>query len=176
MILPILLALGVWAFVSLSLWLNPPLRSKPAQPGREVTISGRPVEILPLEQFRVTVHPPCEECEWQLNKGPCFHARQPVPFSPIVDLYTTVLLEGLLLRGICDPSDNDQARQRLERDVYSKWLQAGGVAEGLNWRPGKLDVSLGGGFTAATHNYWYKMPIPSSRPVFGRQRKEPVYA
>lgn len=48
---------------------------------KDVTISGRPVEIVALEAFRVLI-------------------GTPVGFTPTVDLYVSVILEGLLLRGI----------------------------------------------------------------------------
>ena len=93
---------ALWALVTLSLWLNPPLRT-PA-PGKSVTISGRPVEILPLQNFTVTMVQPCGICEWRLNKGACTHYlhRRPSMLDLIPSLYDGVLLEGLLLRGIVD--------------------------------------------------------------------------
>jgi hypothetical protein len=48
---------------------------------KDVTISGRPVEIVALEAFRVVV-------------------GTPAGITPTVSLYCTVILEGLLLRGI----------------------------------------------------------------------------
>ena len=48
---------------------------------KDVTISGRPVEIVALEAFRVVI-------------------GTPAGFTPLVDLYASVILEGLLLRGI----------------------------------------------------------------------------
>ena len=100
MILLVLLALVSWAFVSVSLWLNPPLRDKPAPgPGKSVTILGEPVEITTLEQFTVTILNPCTCRAWFLNPGPCT-CPPPPPFTPTMDIYATVMLEGLLLRGI----------------------------------------------------------------------------
>jgi hypothetical protein len=48
---------------------------------KDVTISGRPVEIVALEAFRVVI-------------------GTPAGITPTVSLYATVILEGLLLRGI----------------------------------------------------------------------------
>lgn len=48
---------------------------------KDVTISGRPVEIVALEAFRVVI-------------------GTPAGITPTVDLYASVILEGLLLRGI----------------------------------------------------------------------------
>jgi hypothetical protein len=48
---------------------------------KDVTISGRPVEIVALEAFQVLI-------------------GTPAGFTPLVDLYVSVILEGLLLRGI----------------------------------------------------------------------------
>jgi|GEM_PF-4793341 len=48
---------------------------------KDVTISGRPVEIVALEAFQVLV-------------------GTPAGFTPTVDLYVSIILEGLLLRGI----------------------------------------------------------------------------
>lgn len=48
---------------------------------KDVTISGRPVEIVALEAFRVVI-------------------GTPSGFTPTVSLYVSVILEGLLLRGI----------------------------------------------------------------------------
>jgi len=48
---------------------------------KDVTISGRPVEIVALEAFRVVF-------------------GTPTGFTPTVDYYVSVILEGLLLRGI----------------------------------------------------------------------------
>jgi hypothetical protein len=48
---------------------------------KDVTISGRPVEIVALEAFRVVI-------------------GTPAGITPTVDLYCSVILEGLLLRGI----------------------------------------------------------------------------
>lgn len=48
---------------------------------KDVTISGRPVEIVALEAFRVVI-------------------GTPAGITPTVSLYVTVVLEGLLLRGI----------------------------------------------------------------------------
>jgi len=68
---------------------------------KKVFVSGRHIEIEPLEQFRIEVVPlNCEICEWQINKGECTH-RRPVEWEPTVSrLFETTLLEGLLLRGI----------------------------------------------------------------------------
>jgi len=49
--------------------------------GKDVTISGRPVEIVALEAFQVLI-------------------GTPGGFTPLVDLYVSIILEGLLLRGI----------------------------------------------------------------------------
>jgi hypothetical protein len=48
---------------------------------KDVTISGRPVEIVALEAFRVVI-------------------GTPAGITPTVSLYATCILEGLLLRGI----------------------------------------------------------------------------
>jgi hypothetical protein len=48
---------------------------------KDVTISGRPVEIVALEAFQVLI-------------------GIPTGFTPTVDMYVSVILEGLLLRGI----------------------------------------------------------------------------
>ena len=48
---------------------------------KDVTISGRPVEIVALEAFQVAI-------------------GTPIGFTPLVSLYVTIVLEGLLLRGI----------------------------------------------------------------------------
>lgn len=48
---------------------------------KDVTISGRPVEIVALEAFRVVI-------------------GTPVGITPLVSVYASVILEGLLLRGI----------------------------------------------------------------------------
>lgn len=48
---------------------------------KDITISGRPVEIVALESFKVTIYTPSG-------------------FSPTEEVYATVLLEGLLLKGI----------------------------------------------------------------------------
>lgn len=48
---------------------------------KDVTISGRPVEIVALEAFQVLV-------------------GTPAGFTPTVDMYVSIILEGLLLRGI----------------------------------------------------------------------------
>jgi hypothetical protein len=48
---------------------------------KDVTISGRPVEIVALEAFQVLI-------------------GTPAGFTPLVDLYVSIILEGLLLRGI----------------------------------------------------------------------------
>lgn len=48
---------------------------------KDVTISGRPVEIVALEAFQVLI-------------------GIPSGFTPTVDFYVSVILEGLLLRGI----------------------------------------------------------------------------
>jgi len=48
---------------------------------KDVTISGRPVEIVALEAFRVVI-------------------GTPTGFTPTVNMYVTIVLEGLLLRGI----------------------------------------------------------------------------
>lgn len=48
---------------------------------KDVTISGRPVEIVALEAFRVVI-------------------GTPAGITPTVSLYCSVILEGLLLRGI----------------------------------------------------------------------------
>lgn len=48
---------------------------------KDVTISGRPVEIIALENFRLVV-------------------GTPVGFTPTEELYATMILEGLLLRGL----------------------------------------------------------------------------
>jgi hypothetical protein len=48
---------------------------------KDVTISGRPVEIVALEAFQVLL-------------------GTPAGFTPLVDLYVSIILEGLLLRGI----------------------------------------------------------------------------
>ena len=48
---------------------------------KDVTISGRPVEIVALEAFRVVI-------------------GTPAGITPTVSVYATTILEGLLLRGI----------------------------------------------------------------------------
>jgi len=48
---------------------------------KDVTISGRPVEIVALEAFRVVI-------------------STPTGFIPTVSMYVSIILEGLLLRGI----------------------------------------------------------------------------
>jgi hypothetical protein len=57
---------------------------------KDVTISGRPVEIVALESFRVDINTP----------QPGVDPVTGVAFTLITDLYLTVVLEGLLLRGI----------------------------------------------------------------------------
>lgn len=57
---------------------------------KDVTISGRPVEIVALESFRVEIDTP------QPGTDPVGG----VAFSLVTDLYASVILEGLLLRGI----------------------------------------------------------------------------
>lgn len=57
---------------------------------KDVTISGRPVEIVALESFRVEIKTP------QAGQDPA----STTPFTLITDLYLTIILEGLLLRGI----------------------------------------------------------------------------
>lgn len=48
---------------------------------KDVTISGRPIEIIALEAFRINV-------------------QTALGFTPTVDLFVTLVLEGLLLRGL----------------------------------------------------------------------------
>jgi hypothetical protein len=57
---------------------------------KDVTISGRPVEIVALESFRVEILTP------QPGNDPIGN----VPFTLLTDLYCSIILEGLLLRGI----------------------------------------------------------------------------
>lgn len=57
---------------------------------KDVTISGRPVEIVALESFRVEIDTP------QPGTSPVGG----VAFTLVTDLYVSVILEGLLLRGI----------------------------------------------------------------------------
>jgi hypothetical protein len=57
---------------------------------KDVTISGRPVEIVALESFKVDVNTP------QPGVDPISGAA----FVLLTDLYCSVILEGLLLRGI----------------------------------------------------------------------------
>lgn len=87
----------------------PPRTSKPrpkSRAGKTVTISGRPVEIRALQNFRVVIQDPsvcnCSHCSWYVNPlPPRLHPRcRHNTFKPVIDLYTTVLLEGLLLRKI----------------------------------------------------------------------------
>jgi hypothetical protein len=57
---------------------------------KDVTISGKPVEIVALESFRVDI------LTGQAGADPLTG----IPFALITDLYLSVILEGLLLRGI----------------------------------------------------------------------------
>jgi hypothetical protein len=57
---------------------------------KDVTISGRPVEIVALESFRVEI----------LTPQPGTDPVSAAPFVLQTDLYLTIILEGLLLRGI----------------------------------------------------------------------------
>lgn len=57
---------------------------------KDVTISGRPVEIVALESFRVEI----------LTPQPGVDPVTGVAFVFITDLYCSVILEGLLLKGI----------------------------------------------------------------------------
>ncbi len=57
---------------------------------KDVTISGRPVEIVALESFSVRI----------LTPQPGVDPVTGVPFVLITDLYVSVILEGLLLKGI----------------------------------------------------------------------------
>lgn len=71
---------------TLSLPSGVPTRSN----AKDVTISGRPVEIVALESFRLTLSTP------QPGRDPLGNGL----FVLITDLYVTTLLEGMLLRGI----------------------------------------------------------------------------
>jgi hypothetical protein len=57
---------------------------------KDVTISGRPVEIVALESFRVEI----------LTPQPGTDPASAAAFVLVTDLYLTIILEGLLLRGI----------------------------------------------------------------------------
>lgn len=57
---------------------------------KDVTISGRPVEIVALESFRVEIKTP------QGGQDPA----SATAFTLITDLYLSIILEGLLLKGI----------------------------------------------------------------------------
>jgi hypothetical protein len=57
---------------------------------KDVTISGRPVEIVALESFRVEI----------LTPQPGVDPVTGVAFVLITDLYVSAILEGLLLKGI----------------------------------------------------------------------------
>lgn len=74
------------AVTALSLPSGVPTRSN----SKDVTISGRPVEIVALESFRVDVLTP------QAGADPLSGTAHTL----ITDLYLTIVLEGLLLRGI----------------------------------------------------------------------------
>ena len=79
---------------------------------KDVTISGRPVEIVALESFRVEI----------LTKEPGSDPVTGTAFVLITDLYNSVILEGLLLRQIQEkkedriikfPAPNDSAPAAL---------------------------------------------------------------
>lgn len=113
-----------WIGVIVTLWLEPRLRlqgpgKKPRLhlqgPGKRVYLSGRPVEILPLQEFRIAVLDPrsgpdclCSHCSWFLFGGQAgdprcqraIRARAFSQWSLTTDLYPLPLLEGFLLRGI----------------------------------------------------------------------------
>ena len=98
----------LWAFVLLSLWLNPPLRSGGGQETFSATFVPSPPGRLPRAHhhywffLRHRIRQlSCESCRWQINKVACTHEpprRTPIDLIP--DLYVTTVLEGMLLRGI----------------------------------------------------------------------------
>ena len=66
-----------------------------------VTISGRPVEIVSLTEFKLVFVQRCEPCEWRINKGLCNHDLPPIRLLDTFPMiFESAVIEGLLLRGI----------------------------------------------------------------------------